>query len=406
MTKALATVRDHCPATHAELGAAMQSSGISKSNFDPTGLEPACEVFGKNFGLGSVDVGPITVYAKPGSLKNITEFFRHCRRLTSNRGCANFDAVCDDLQIAEKERANFRRVAMIERLCEWVDDERRWLVAPAVRQNRLANVVKKVLSVCPELNLSELRRAVARSRGLTIVPPVSVLGRFVERFKLATVTGNRVLSTSGFSDAIESGSAEQTMVAILRTHGPVLAWDRFQELCVASEMNPVTFSIYLSVSPVIARLTRGIYSIVGANVPPGLVEDTAKEVAANRKTVEWGWTARGTLWCALHLRGGAIITGAVTIPAFVANITGGEWQPRLGGQNIDDVIKCKDNFLWGLRRPLSNAGAEPDDVCILEFDLVKRIVDLTIGGEELVDIWESGDIDLPVPEPEDAEEVF
>jgi hypothetical protein len=54
---------------------------------------------------------------------------------------------------------------------------------------------------------------------------------------------------------------------------------------------------------------------------------------------------------------------------------------------------------------LSNVGAEPGDICILEFDLVKRTVDLTVGGEELVDIWESGDIELPPAEPVDAEEI-
>jgi len=69
-------------------------------------------------------------------------------------------------------------------------------------------------------------------------PPTAVLGRFVERFQLATVKGNRIVATSEFPNAIEPGSVEQTMVSILRTHGPVLAWDRFLELSVASGYIP------------------------------------------------------------------------------------------------------------------------------------------------------------------------
>jgi hypothetical protein len=39
-----------------------------------------------------------------------------------------------------------------------------------------------------------------------------------------------------------------------------------------------------------------------------------------------------------------------------------------------------------LRRPLINAGAEPGDIAILEFDVSKHM-NLTLGGEELADMW-------------------
>jgi hypothetical protein len=65
---------------------------------------------------------------------------------------------------------------------------------------------------------------------------------------------------------------------------------------------------------------------------------------------------------------------------------------------VDGNIKCNNRFLWGLRRPLINAGAEPGDLAILEFDVSKHTVNLTLGGEELADVWDSGNIDLPPPE--------
>jgi hypothetical protein len=82
---------------------------------------------------------------------------------------------------------------------------------------------------------------------------------------------------------------------------------------------------------------------------------------------------------------------------FVADIADGEWTACFDRRELEENIKCSNGFLWGFRRPLINAGAEPGDVAILEFDLSKRTVNITLGGEELADMWENGDIDLPPP---------
>jgi len=254
------------------------------------------------------------------------------------------------------------------------------------------------LCVAPHVYLTELRKAVARSRRLAVVPPVGVLAHFVERFELASVSDGRVSAISDFAGAIASGGAESILVSVLRRHGPILGWDRFQELCMAAGMNPVTFGIYVCGSPIIARVTRGIYSLVGADIPPGAVEDLEREVATSRKPAEWGWSPRGTLWYARPITGTLLAAGSVPITRFVADIADGEWKACFDRRELDGSIKCSNGFLWGLRQPLINAGAEPGDVSIFEFDLSKRTVNITLGGEELADMWESGNIDLPPPE--------
>lgn len=405
LEKSLATVRKTCPATAHDISAALRADGITKSEFDPSGIESACDVFGMDFGFVRISIGGVDVYAKSSRYRNVRKFYHLCRKWTSAQGCANFDVLCDELKVPEAERRNYRRVAEIGGICEWLDDDKRWLITTSVPRNRLSNIVAKVLSVAPRVHLQELRRAIARSRRLAVVPPVSVLARFVEYQRLGTVSGNRVVANPNIPGPIEPGTTEHTLIATLRAYGPILAWDRFEELCMAAGMNPITFSIYLSGSPVISRVARGIYALVGADVPPGVVEDLMKELSAARKPAEWGWSERGTLWYALRITGTVLASGSVPIPSFVSEIADGEWQPLVGGRNIDGPIKCNGRFIWGLRRPLINSGAEPEDVCILEFDLTKRTVNLTVGGEELVDIWESGDIELPAPGAPDVEDV-
>lgn len=384
LDKALDIVRTSCPARAEHLAELLKKSGVSKEKFDVTGLENACEHLGKSFDLVNVAIGNARIYVRPASSHSITGFFRLCRRLTSKQGCANFDAVCDELEISPDNRSYFRDFVTIGG-CEWLDDGRHWLFAPRVTRNRLANLVKKVFGACSKLSLGELRRAVGRSRRLAIVPPTNVLGAFIERIGLATVSQNVVSAVSDFSDAIEPYSNESTMISILRKHGPVLSWDRFEGLCVEAGMNPVSFGIVLSTSPVIARLARGVYSLVGAHVPPGIVEETVNQIAERRREAEWGWTPSGTFWFGFQLTRPILTGGAVRVPAFVAGIAGGAWKLKLGGGKIDDTIKCNNSFLWGLRRSLASVGAEPDDICVLEFDVTQRTLDLTVGGEELID---------------------
>jgi hypothetical protein len=403
LTRALQSMLESLPATASALAEKLQTVGISETAFDVTGIKTACEVLGHEFGLIALSVGGRKLYAKPHNAEKIAEFYRLLRRLTSRGGCANFDALCDELKFAADERQNFRIIATLGGLGEWLDREQTWLFAPGVSRNRLFNLISKVLSVTPSLFVSELKRAVSRSRRLEVVPPAAIIASLVVRLGLGMIEDDRVTAAPGLPNTIEPAGTEAIFVNVMRKNGPILAWDRFQELCLAEGMNPITFGIYLSGSPIIARVARGIYSLVGAEVPPGRVEELEHEIAAARRPAEWGWSRRGTLWYALRLSG-AVLNGAIAISNFVADFVDGEWQPRIGNRDAAGRIKCNGRFLWGLRGPVMQAGGEPGDICVLEFDIGKRVVNLMIGGDELVDVWETGDIEIPTFDTSDEDE--
>jgi hypothetical protein len=404
LDKAVVVARETCPALPGEIASTLRERGISRSAFDPSGLSTACETFNRKKGFVRVVLGQTTLYEEKKHEGKTRAFFRLARRLTSANGCANFETVCDEVGVPPDRREAFRRIATVNGICEWLDEERNWLLGIGLTRNRLSNLVAKVLHVAPELPLSELRRAVAKSKRLASPPPSSVLATFVERMGLARIEDNRVVALSTFPDALEPGGAEEKMLGVLKAHGSVLSIEKLQELCVAAGMNPITIGIYVSNSPIIARLARGVYGLVGADVPPGVVEEVGRELTASRKAAEWGWSAKGSLWCAVHLNRVTLTSGAITVPRFVSEFAEGEWQPTLAGREVDGTVKCRDGFLWGLKRPFSNAGVEPGDVCILEFERTTRIVRITIGGEDLIDLWESGEIDAATSAPLDDEE--
>ncbi len=405
LTRAVNTARQAGPLRPKELAKLLRKAKISRTDFDPSGLEAACEELGIKFGLEHRTIGGQLIYGRAAALTKLHSLLKLCKRMTAARGCVNFDAVCDELGIPDAERISARRMVSKSGTNVWLDEDRRWLFSKATMRNRLSNLIAKVLCVCPAIHLGELRRAVAKSRRLQTVPPLKVLARFLETNGLAAVSGDNVTAQQPFSGAIEPGSAEDTMLLILRTHGPVLRGDRFQELCIVAGMNPVTVGIYMSISPIVTRVVRGVYALVGSKIEPGIAEELAAELARSRRRADSGWTSRGTLWCAIQINRNMLTSGAMNLPSFATSmVEGKEWGIRIDGKLVGNVLKARNNFVWSLAKPLERLGAEPGDMCILDFDLRGRIVDVTVGGEDLVDAWESGDIDLIENEPSEAAE--
>jgi Bacterial RNA polymerase, alpha chain C terminal domain/Sigma-70, region 4 len=399
LQRALEVAKANLPATGTAIAASLRNAGISRNDFDPSGLEAACEAFGIEFGIASTWLARTRIYDYADRLDRCRDLVRHARRLTSARGCANFEALCDETGVTEGDRSRFRDMMSIDTKNRFLDADRRWLLVGGIARNRLSNLVAKVLHVSPQINLGELRRAVSKSRRLEVVPPFSVLSEFVVAMGLGTVSGEIVTASRPFDDAIERGGAEDTIVRVFKENEPVLAWDRMRELCIAAGMNPTTVGIYMSNSPVIARLMKGIYTLVGAKVEPGIAEEIADRLTASRRPADFGWSSRGTLWCAIRLNRNILTAGSTNMPSFVSDLIGGnEWRVRFGDRMLDTVLKCRNHFLWSLAKPLANAGAEPGDVCVLDFDLQTKVATLMVGGEDLADAWESGVIDLPAPD--------
>jgi len=405
LNRALSAARQVGPLTPREFAKLLRKAKISKSDFDPSGIQVACEELGINFGLELRTINGQLVYGKEAALSKMHALLKLCRKLTASRGCANFEAVCDELSIPGGERDGVRYMISKTGANVWLDDEKRWLFSKTTSRNRLTNIATKVLAVSPTIHLSELRRAAAKSRRLQTVPPLKVLGHFLAATGIAIVRGDEVTATRSFPNAIEAGSSEDIMLRVFRTNAPVMRWDKLQECCIAAGMNPVTIGIYMSISPIITRVVRGVYTLVGTKIAPGIAEEISADIAKSRRSADSGWTSRGTLWAAIKVTRSALTSGAIHLPSFATNMVDGkEWEIRVEGKAFGAVLKARNNFVWSLAKSLERLGAEPGDMCILDFNLVSRAVDVMVGGEDLVDAWESGDIDLIEKEVSDSHE--
>src|SRR5262249_6492687 len=184
-------------------------------------------------------------------------------RRTSELGCLNILSLASELQIDEERSDLLRKVLGQFPQIEWLDDSKNWLYLRGTFRSRLFNLCAKVLGVTPRIRLSELRRAVGRSRGLSMAPPQKILGAFVESVGLGTINAEIVEATLSMVASPSPESVEGKILAVFDEYGSVMDGEELAERCIAAGVNATSFYIYRLISPVIASLGKGIYCKVG-----------------------------------------------------------------------------------------------------------------------------------------------
>jgi hypothetical protein len=398
LRNAIGTLRDEVPDVESALGAKLREFGVSRSEFRPEGLKVAAKNLGIKWPFEYESFEDKRILFPVGDeVQKYREAIVLLRRKTSERGCVNLLGLASEAQLEERKLPALRRILDAVSAVEWLDDSREWLYSLETPRNRLFNICSKVLGVAPRVHLSELRRAVSKSRRLAMCPPQRVLGAFVERCGLGRVEDSIVLANPGSGKAPGKDSAEGLMLRVLDEHGPVMDGDVFAEKCIAAGMNATTFYIYRISSPVICALGKKVYCKVGTHVPPGTVEDIAGQRRTVARLSDHGWTSTGRLWCGIELTRQVITSGGIRLPRFVADLVQNEWQVILPDGSCYGTVKCRDIYIWSFRKPFAVLGAEPSDLAAFEFDLRSRQVLVRVGGAGLFE-------EIQDPDSENAEE--
>jgi hypothetical protein len=389
---AIATLKAEAPDTDVALSDKIRERGVTRKKFSIWSIERAAEILGLDWYFVRLDAGENKILVLEREEPQLRGALSAVRRKTSELGCTNTMSLASELGIGQSRSAVLAKFLECSSAIEWLDGSvHEWLYLRDVPRNRLFNLALKVLSVCPRIRVSELRRAVSRSRRLPMVPPTRIVGTFVEKFGLGHVEDGIITANPDRRSPPTADSAEGKMLHVMDTYGPVMDGEEFADKCLEAGMNATTFYIYRAGSPVISALGRGVYCKVGCEVPPGIIED----IVARRRTLplvtDHGWTLNGCLWFGTELKRLTIQAGAILLAPFVSDLVQGEWRVTLpDGTDCGDVT-CRESFIWSFRRAFAVLGAEPGDLSTFEFDLKSRKVLVRVGGPGLFEAIQDPD---------------
>ena len=225
-----------------------------------------------------------------------------------------------------------------------------------------------------------------------IVPPRTILRNYFRIHPEFTIDhDDHVKSVDPLDYRTELSFNDAILVDALRL-SPACVLDRssLANECTRRGMNPNTFSIYLTYSPVIIHLGTDIWSLRGVKVDPTAVEAvrTANALRPKEKRVlDHGWTTEGKLWMAARLptvHSGNFVFG---IPGAIRRFLVGR---QFAIRDEDDLgggaIRINDEGTsYGFGAFLRRRGADEGDILIVEFDLSRSEALLRLGNDELLD---------------------
>lgn len=383
LRSAVVTIRKCVPALGAEVDQALQHAGICSGPFSVASIKRAADILGINWTFAEITISSQKVVVRKEDEDRIVRLMQVVRRRTSELGCSNILAVASALKIDEEKADILRKVLDVTPGISWLDEDKNWLFLKEAPRNRLFNLSAKVLGVSPRLSIAELRRAVSKSRRLTIAPPQKVLAAFVNASGLGIVENNIVVADPMRVTTLSPESIEGKFIEVFRKYGGVMHGEELAERCVEQGINPTSFYIYRLLSPVVASLGRGIYCKVGVDVPPGTMEEILSRRKSTVRNSDHGWLPNGNLWFGFEVTRIVLTSGSVRLVSFVSNLVQGNWTVRLADGQPSGDVTCRESFIWSFKRAFVTAGIEPEDFIALEFDRKACEVRVKTGGPDL-----------------------
>lgn len=178
------------------------------------------------------------------------------------------------------------------------------------------------------------------------------------------------------------GDAELIIFEVLRKHGPLLHRLDFERRCVQRGMNPSTFGLYPSRSPILTRYAPGVYGLKGASFSARDLERLA--VRREEKFSDHGWTEMAQPWVAIGLSSSVLATGIVHIPAGIREFIVERYALRTEDHEEIGSLVVSERAAWGLSPFFRRRGGEVGDVLVCIFDLRQRYVIARVGNKESV----------------------
>jgi RNA polymerase alpha subunit/sigma-70-like protein len=387
---AIEAIREVGPLSAAALSIKLEELRITRGPFHPDAIIEAAQFLGIKPGFSKFTAGGSTYYGLKRHRQSAEQVIAALRRETSSGGCTSIQRLALLVGLSLDDVCYVRQLLGSLSETVWLDQDHTWVMSSRATRNRLINHAQKVFCATSTISLSDLRSSLSRALRITYVPPSEVLAALIERNGLARREGDAMVCIRSMEEQ-RLGVNDSALLKTFRAYGSPLSREALERGCVDElGINPTSFYMHLSYSPIVTKLTTGVYALVGTHVAIGEVERIRSEYRAGRAPAEHGWNEAGELWCLLPIDRMFAHSGARTLSQYVAGLTVGLWDCiDRGGLSIGTVT-VNGSFVTGLQDAIVVLAAEAGDSMLLSFNLFSRQLTVAIGGAELSDRSSAG----------------
>lgn len=387
---ALNKVAEQIPRSASDIEFELVRQGVTRELFRLEGLLTAARILGRKPVFIVVRFGNQRFILPQGAVNSLKTIIQHSRRAVEHRGVATIsDIVAQVEEEVHQHVPNSFAVSVLSTRKDfrWLDESQGWFFLSSVTRNRLLNLIEKILSVCDRIDIGDLRAGVSRYHRMEgFAPPKEILLQFCREISWCKIQGGLVYAEPRLDwEQVLKGTNDWAMCAILKEYGQAMPTAEFEKRCLEIGINKRTFSVYLSYSPIIAKIAPGIYALRGSKIPPGIVESLKRDRKPQKVISDYGWTSDGEIWIAIKLSEAILRIGVFSIPSGMKTFIQGEFAFKAADGAAIGNLRIRDCNGWSLSSFFTRRGGEVGDYLVLVFDLKNRIVKAHIGDVNLLE---------------------
>lgn len=382
------------PSSESSIEMALVEQRLTKNTFKIAGILNAAEATGRHCPF-IIEAGDGQSYVVPSDAAGITkQILQLARKAISHWGVTTIEDVAAEVSslLGRPIASTFvTAVVSAQPSFAWLDMASGWFWLKSTARNALLNQVEKILCVCDQVHISELRSGVSRNhRREGFAPPQRVLLALCKQPGAYEVVGNVISANPPLNYLDVLADTERTFVAVFRETGPLVESRKLEQECLARGMNRATFMQYLTYSAIITRFARGVYGLRGTVVQPGMAESLVRErVQSRRVLADYGWLEDGRIFLTYKLSSGMLANGNVSVPASLKQYLSGAHQLHVAGGVPIGHLVVRDSQAWGLGPLFTRRGGDPGDSLRILFDLKTKTAIAELGqtsAEEVAEV--------------------
>ena len=164
--------------------------------------------------------------------------------------------------------------------------------------------------------------------------------------------------------------------------------------CLSRGMNPNTFGVYLTYTPIIERLAYGVYALRGSDVDPALVAAARDRLGKSgpKALQDYGWTGDKAVWLGYVVTESLERSLVLSVPQGVLSVIGGKKFSLLtvDGADVGTLGVGEKGQAWGIGPYARRRGLEVDDALVLAIDTGLECALIQSGPIELLDEYQEG----------------
>jgi hypothetical protein len=347
----------------------------------PSAIQAIAEICGRHPSLRITGRLVVDAEADPVVEKAIRAIRSKSKALAASSGASNIDylSAAVDLRVSPELLE-----LIVEEIPGMIEQDGWFWMRRPIRRDKIAKVVRKVLSIHQPQTIRSLREAVRRRlalHGIEPIPPTHILSSLLRDDPSFRVEDDQVWSTSALDMAEELGELELAMIRILiESDGSILtSYDL--------GLNMHSVSVYTSYSPVLERVAPGLWTARGQPLDPVMLELARKRLdqPAAPKVRDGGWTASGNPWFTFELNKSNFAGPVATVDPSIRAVVRSKNLPAYTSGGVDaGNIGFSDNgaTAWGFIKAIGVLGAEPDDILRVDIDLIHKSAIVSLETDE------------------------